>query len=115
MEDRMKAKITLGGLLVAMAIAPTVSVAQHRETERDIAPGSSSGPGTPGGVPNPGNVTTPGQQSTPPQGTPSSGSSSEQRGTSSPSTQPGAGPSSSSPGPGTDDAVTGGRRRTEQQ
>lgn len=111
----MKAKITLAALLVATAFAPTVSVAQHRETERDIAPGSTSGPGTPGGVPNPGNATPPGQQSTPPQGTRSSGSSSEQRGTPSPTAQPGASPGSSSPGPGTDDAVTGARRRTEQQ
>src|SRR3954469_20940927 len=54
-------KTALVALLLGLNLAPSVSFAAHRETERDIAPGSDAGPGTPGGLVNPGDRDNDGQ------------------------------------------------------
>jgi hypothetical protein len=112
----IKAKTALVALILGVTLAPNVSFAvAHRETERDIAPGTNEGPGTPGGLPNPGGSGDDGQS--PPMNVPSDSSASGQQGTSSmppsaPSTN--AGSSGWWQGPSSDDAVTGAHRRTAE-
>jgi hypothetical protein len=111
-----KVKTALVALLLGLVLAPNVSFAvEHRETERDIAPGTDEGPGTPGGLPNPGGRGDDGQS--PPMNVPYDSSGSGQEGTSSiPPSAPGtnAGSSSWFQTPSSTDAVTGAHRRTSE-
>ena len=110
----IKVKTALVALLLGVVLAPNVSFAvSHRETERDIPPGSNDGPGTPDGLPNPGGS---GDGQTPPMNNPSYNSDGGQQGSSavpssSPSTDFG---SSDWQAPSSDDAVTGAHRRTAE-
>jgi hypothetical protein len=109
----INAKTALVALLLALTIAPTASFAAHRETERDIAPGSNEGPGTPGGLPNPGAADNDGQS--PAQSLPSYGSDSAQPATTSaPADQDATAGSSDWQMPSSTDAVTGAHRRTAE-
>jgi hypothetical protein len=106
-------KTALVALLLGLTLAPTVSYAvEHRETERDIAPGSDEGPGTPGGLPNPGALGNDGQS--PALNVPSTDSYSSFGSSSSPTAEQGAALGSSDwQAPSSTDAVTGAHRRTE--
>jgi hypothetical protein len=112
----IKVKTALVALLLGVVLAPNVSFAvEHRETERDIAPGSDDGPGTPDGLPNPGGSGNDGQS--PPMNVPSDSGAGGQQGTSalpSNAPSPNAGSSNWWQPPASDDAVTGAHRRTTE-
>jgi hypothetical protein len=109
----INAKTALVALLLGLTLVPAVSyAAEHRETERDIAPGSSEGPGTPGGLPNPGALGNDGQS--PSLNVPSAGYSGLGS-SSSPTAEQGAALGSSDwQAPSSTDEVTGAHRRSAE-